>query len=1047
VIFGSGGSTSSTVATVNNAGNAQFGGTLLVGGTSQSTGTMTVRNNADAEVDYYLWPGATTSQKGSYTYKDWNGNSQWYMVKDASNNWALNSAIGGLDSFKAYQSTNSGDTYVNASNGSGAVRVNYETGAGATFNIYGGNSSSLYASFTGAASIKFPGLAAGSGHNCVQIDNSGYISNTGVACGTGGGTVGTANSGQIAYYTGTGTAIGGMNQVPMSAGGTGSSTAVGALSNLGAQAAIAGLASDGVNGVAVLGGGSFGGAVRAANASFSGTIAAGSTTPTLMGNNGITFPDSTVQATASAAPSYADNGYLNLSNSFAGSGDLCQRLNAMLIHAQTSAGSGGMGLTTVKVDASGMTGAQGCSVNPFNGVTLAGGEIIWPASAVAMQTQLSIPTKWTVLGAGELSGTTANSLMVAAPGFTFLQQPSTSTVSGTSSTIQVPSSAYIMAGDVVVTEGSGDAGGWDSAWKVTAVPDSTHITIPYTGSYTVTSGQTQTISNATGTCGTFLTGSFQSTGTPYPDWAISHGYASGTVLMPLLNNANSYVYQGTAGTSSGTEPTTWNSTAVGGTITDGGVTWTNLGQVCSAVLTLPSSHGMLGPGLPITVSGITGTASILNGTQQVVASTSITSGIYQLYVNYLGSAFNVTSPGNVTIVPSVTLPLVNLGVGLAPVTGTAGADLGAALRDVGVDTGGAAGITGSVAVFSTTANERTGVYGVFLKYFCRAGLWVVRTTNGSPADWSANDSQASGGQCGDPTSSPLPSNSHSGAGVVVYNGGTGIEGLKSWTIRPNQYPNPNFDGMRLGSISGGDIEDVHIELSGNGLRFTNGGTSSQASGGMHISGVTAGTGAFYVSGLFGSLIRLDKNSASQIEFSGLSKGGGAWIMDDAVGGNQFQTAGTGALSDLFCSEYTLLTSTAIPLCSASNISLEGRWPTPQTSLRWNLRNGSGTYIGSFTYDSSNNSVLSAGTSNPNLLLEPNGGTTGTSKNYGMWLSNSASPCIYNSTGTTCTGISAPTGATPADNATCTAGAQWWDSSYFYVCTVSGTVKRVTLSSF
>ena len=105
VVFGSGGASESTVATVGNTGNAQFNGTLLVGGTSQSTGTLTVRNNADAEVDYYLWPGLGSSQKGSFTYKDYNGNSQWYMVKDASNNWALNSAIGGLDSFKAYQST------------------------------------------------------------------------------------------------------------------------------------------------------------------------------------------------------------------------------------------------------------------------------------------------------------------------------------------------------------------------------------------------------------------------------------------------------------------------------------------------------------------------------------------------------------------------------------------------------------------------------------------------------------------------------------------------------------------------------------------------------------------------------------------------------------------------------------------------------------------------------------------------------------------------------------------------------------------------------
>ena len=235
MVFGSGGANESTVATVSNSGNAQFNGTLQVGGTAQSTGTMTVRNNADAEVDYYLWPGLTTSQKGSFTYKDWNGNSQWYLVKDASNNWALNSATGGLDSFKAYQSTNSGDTYINASNASGVVRVNYETGAGSAFNIYGGNSSNLYASFSGNTSIKFPGLSASSGHNCLQIDASGYITNTGWACGSGSGsgTVNSGSTGQIAYYTGNGTAISGMSTIPVAAGGTGASTAAGALAALG----------------------------------------------------------------------------------------------------------------------------------------------------------------------------------------------------------------------------------------------------------------------------------------------------------------------------------------------------------------------------------------------------------------------------------------------------------------------------------------------------------------------------------------------------------------------------------------------------------------------------------------------------------------------------------------------------------------------------------------------------------------------------------------------------------------------------------------------
>jgi len=317
VVIGAGGTSAGTVATISNAGNAQFNGTLLVGGASQSTGTMTVRNNADTEVDYYLWPGLTTSQKGSYTYKDWNGNSQWYMVKDASNNWALNSAVGGLDSFKAYQSTNSGDTYVDASNSSGFVRVNYETGSGTGFNIYGGSSSALYASFTGTTSIKFPGLAAGSGHYCLQVDTSGYLTNTGSACGTGtGGTgSGTINSGvtgQIAYYTTSGTTVGGESQVPIAAGGTGASTATAALSNLGAQAAIPGLTTDGANGIDVTGN------VTAANATAYGTVEGAKIGPVFECDQ-FSGADVSVKANAcnSAAVS-AGGGVIDLRNLLAG---------------------------------------------------------------------------------------------------------------------------------------------------------------------------------------------------------------------------------------------------------------------------------------------------------------------------------------------------------------------------------------------------------------------------------------------------------------------------------------------------------------------------------------------------------------------------------------------------------------------------------------------------------------------------------------------------------------------------------------------------------
>ncbi len=109
-----------------------------------------------------------------------------------------------------------------------------------------------------ANSVQFSGLAAGSGHNCLQIDSSGYVTNTGAACGSGSGsgTVSSANAGQIAYYTSNGTALGGMSTVPLASGGTGSSNAAGAIQNLGgislsqtSQQTMAGPLNANVNGV------------------------------------------------------------------------------------------------------------------------------------------------------------------------------------------------------------------------------------------------------------------------------------------------------------------------------------------------------------------------------------------------------------------------------------------------------------------------------------------------------------------------------------------------------------------------------------------------------------------------------------------------------------------------------------------------------------------------------------------------------------------------------------------------------------------------------
>lgn len=236
VVIGSGGSSETTVATINNQGNAQFVGSLQVGGPSTFTSSTTVRNAADAEIDSILQAGLSAEQKESFVYRDHTGASQWYLVKDQNNNWALNSATGNIDSFKAYQNTNSGDTYINAQNSTGVVRVNYETGSGTQFKVYGGNSSTPYAAFTGATAIQFPGLAASSGHNCLQVDNSGYLTNTGSACGSGSsnGTINNGSAGQIAYYSASGTAVSGMSAVPVAAGGTGATTAAAALSALGA---------------------------------------------------------------------------------------------------------------------------------------------------------------------------------------------------------------------------------------------------------------------------------------------------------------------------------------------------------------------------------------------------------------------------------------------------------------------------------------------------------------------------------------------------------------------------------------------------------------------------------------------------------------------------------------------------------------------------------------------------------------------------------------------------------------------------------------------
>ena len=123
-----------------------------------------------------------------------NGGSHYWAVgmdTTGSGNFFINDLQGGYARFYS-QYGNSSVTTVN-SLGSAPVTINDGTyGAGGNtvgsggLIVYNGNGSSpvTYASFT-SSNITFPGIAASSGHFCVQIDASGNITNTGAACGAG----------------------------------------------------------------------------------------------------------------------------------------------------------------------------------------------------------------------------------------------------------------------------------------------------------------------------------------------------------------------------------------------------------------------------------------------------------------------------------------------------------------------------------------------------------------------------------------------------------------------------------------------------------------------------------------------------------------------------------------------------------------------------------------------------------------------------------------------------------------------------------------------
>lgn len=91
-------------------------------------------------------------------------------------------------------------------------------------------------------------------------------------------------------------------------------------------------------------------------------------------------------------------------------------------------------------------------------------------------------------------------------------------------------------------------------------------------------------------------------------WAASTAIATGAYRVPTV--ANTYYYKATTGGTSGSSQPTW-PTTVGGTVTDGGVTWTNMGKIVKVAGTdyvlsrsgilMTAAAGCCEPGRPLLV--------------------------------------------------------------------------------------------------------------------------------------------------------------------------------------------------------------------------------------------------------------------------------------------------------------------------------------------------------------------------------------------------------------------------------------------------------------
>jgi len=155
-------------------------------------GDSSVGGGQDATTTWTYKAGVTASQIGNIAFADWDGTAKWFVQKSASNQFNVVDSSNSAVRLGMIPNSTHGDTYLNSAGGLGAVNLNYTVGSGSggTYVWSGGATPSMIAGFISTSAttgVEFPGIKSSSGYNCLQVDASGYLSNTGAVCGSGGG--------------------------------------------------------------------------------------------------------------------------------------------------------------------------------------------------------------------------------------------------------------------------------------------------------------------------------------------------------------------------------------------------------------------------------------------------------------------------------------------------------------------------------------------------------------------------------------------------------------------------------------------------------------------------------------------------------------------------------------------------------------------------------------------------------------------------------------------------------------------------------------------